>query len=85
MGVAGPEDGAMPVSKAHQGVCQRQGSGVDVEQLVFEIQPQIAGHLIVAGPAGVEPLTSAGSAAGQPVLDRCVDILVAMIQSQCPT
>jgi hypothetical protein len=72
----------MQLSEAHKRASQTGGSRVEIEQLVLEIEPEVAGDLIVPGAAGVQPLAGSGSSAGQPVLDRRVHVLVAMIQRQ---
>ena len=80
VGVAGPEHAAMMLREIDQGTGQRQCSGVDLEQLILEEEPEIASHLIVAGPAGVQPLAGAGSPAGEPVLDRGMHVLVPVVE-----
>ncbi len=51
-------------------VGQVQGGGVELEQAILEEESEIAGNLVVARAAGVQPLAHSGQAAGEPLLDR---------------
>ena len=66
----------MAGGEPEQRLDQRERRRVELEQAVLEIQPEVRRDLVVAGAAGVQPLPAAGDAAGEPVLDRGVDVLL---------
>ena len=70
MGVAGPEHIPMELGEIEPGRDHREGGDLELEQGVLEEEPEIAGDLIVAGTAGVEPLADAPDPPGEPQLDR---------------
>ena len=72
MGIAGPENPAVTLGKGQQRGGKIQRREVQPQQLVLEEEPDVAGDLVVAGAAGVEPLAGTGGLIGEPVLDRGV-------------
>jgi hypothetical protein len=61
---------------------QAERRRVELKQLVLEKEPEVARHLVVTGTAGVEPLACSGRAAGEPVFDGGMYVLVTLIELQ---
>jgi len=66
----------MGLRKPDQGFREEEGGFLQIQQVVFEIEPQIARHLVVAGPAGMHPGAIGAEAPSQPVLHGGMDILM---------
>jgi hypothetical protein len=61
---------------------QRRAAVVDAQQGVPEIEPEVAGDLIIARSSGVEPEPGAPHPADQPQLDGGVDVFIARADAQ---
>src|SRR5439155_22251492 len=84
MGVAGPDHPPVARRKVEQRLGQCERPLLKRPEGVLEEEPEIAGDLIVSRAAGVQALAEARQAAGQPLLDRGVDVLVTASDGEAP-
>src|SRR5262249_44922881 len=84
MGVAGPKDALMARGELDQHASHLEGSGVQQQQPVFQVEPEIARDLVVARASRVESLPDPRQSLRQPRLDRCVDVFVSGTGTQLP-
>jgi hypothetical protein len=59
-----------------ENLCQARRRIVNFEQRGLEVEPEVAGNLIVARPAGMQPLSGRSDAPGEPLLDGGVRVLL---------
>jgi hypothetical protein len=64
----------------HQRCRETDRGGIQRQQLVLQVKAYVAGHLVVAGSAGVETLARRPHAGGQPELCGGVDVFVPLVQ-----
>ena len=56
MGIAGHDGGQMGLGLFHQHLFQTDHILNNLGDLLLHVQPEVGGHLVVAGPGGVQPL-----------------------------
>jgi hypothetical protein len=82
MGVSRPEHAPVLRGKGEQRVCKVQRGRVEREHPILEIEPEVAGDLIVARPAGVQPLAQSRQPPGEPLFHGGVHVLLVPAQLQ---
>ena len=76
MGVARHDGLQVGLGLLDQNLLQLQHLADDLGDLPLHVQPEVHRHLVVAGPAGVQPLAGVPDALGEHGLDVHVDVLV---------
>ncbi len=76
MGVPGPELVAMARGKGKERLRHVLGGLVQLQQLVLQVEPEVARHLVVARPTGMQLLADDSVPPGDPVLHGAVRVLM---------
>ena len=74
----------MPLTQGQQDLCQFSALFNHPEKLLFTVQPQVYGHLVVTAPRRVDPFARIPKLGAQRPLDGQVHVLVPLLNREPP-